>query len=265
MALNVTSVNPTGDGGYLTIWPTGQPRPNASSLNFQAGEIAANAVISGVEPGGKISVYNFSGTTDVLVDMTGWFSVGYDALTPYRALDTRQPGQVVLGPGETRTLSVVGIGGVPTDGVGAVALNVTAAEPTDTGYLTIWPEGQSRPEASSLNFTAGQTIPNAVVSGVGANGSIAIFNPFGSVHVIVDITGWFARSDTEPPVLQSLSLSPSAVNTAVGAQTIVVTSACHRLTCRHRGQQFAAPAPVLQPEPRPVRRRQHVQFEPHLG
>ena len=63
---------------------------------------------------------------------------------------------------------MVGVGGVPTDGVGAVALNVTATDPTASGYLTIWPDGRNRPEASSLNFSAGQTVPNAVVSGVGA-------------------------------------------------------------------------------------------------
>jgi len=226
VALNVTSVNPTGGGGggYLTIWPSGRPMPNASSLNFQAGEIAANAVISGVGAGGKISIYNFSGTTDVLVDVAGWFSVGYDALTPFRALDTRQAGQVALGPGETRTLNVIGVGGVPAEGVGAVALNVTAAIPTEAGFLTIWPDGRPMPNASSLNFVRGQTVPNAVVAGVGSNGRIAIHNPFGNVHVIVDITGWFAQSDSEPPVLQSLSLSPPAVNTSTGAQNIVVTA-----------------------------------------
>jgi hypothetical protein len=224
VALNVTSVNPTGQGGYLTIWPTGRSMPNASSLNFGPGEIAANAVITGVGSGGKISIYNFSGSTDVLVDVTGWFSVGYDALTPFRVLDTRQPGQVILGPGETRTINVLGVGGVPTDGVGAVALNVTAAIPTEAGFLTIWPDGRAMPNASSLNFVAGQTVPNAVVSGVGSNGRIAIHNPFGSVHVIVDITGWFALSDTEGPVLRSLSLSPSVINTAAGSQNIVVTA-----------------------------------------
>ena len=211
VALNVTSVNPTAQGGYLTIWPTGQPMPNASSLNFEPGEIAANAVISGVGSGGRISIYNFSGTTDVLVDVTGWFSVGYDALTPFRVLDTRQPGQVMLGPGETRTVNVLGVGGVPNDGVGAVALNVTAANPTEAGFLTIWPDGRPMPTASSLNFVAGQTVPNAVVSGVGSNGRIAIHNPFGSVHVVVDVTGWFRLSDTEAPVPVSIGVSPNPV------------------------------------------------------
>ena len=142
---------------------------------------------------------------------------------PFRALDTRQAGQVMLGPGETRTLNVLGVGGVPARGVGAVALNVTAA-PTEVGFLTIWPDGRAMPNASSLNFVAGQTVPNAVVSGVGSNGRIAIHNPFGSVHVNVDITGWFAQSDSEPPVLQSLSLSPSSINTAGSSQVITVSA-----------------------------------------
>ncbi len=224
VAMNVTAVNPTGDGGYLTIWPTGHPRPNASSVNFQPGEIAANAVISGVGAGGTISISNYSGTTDVLVDVTGWFDVGYEALTPYRALDTRVPGEIALGPGETRTLTVIGVDNVPTMDVGAVALNVTATAPTQAGFLTIWPDGQPMPNASSLNFAAGQTIPNMVVTGVGSNGKIAIHNPFGSVHVIVDITGWFAQSDREAPILKSLSVSPTTIDTSLSAQVVTVTA-----------------------------------------
>jgi hypothetical protein len=74
-----------------------------------------------------------------------------------------------------------------------------------------------------LNFVAGQTIPNAVSTGVNANGDIEIYNNSGNSHVIVDVTGWYAKSDTEAPQLRSLSWTPSSVNTSTGAQTITVT------------------------------------------
>jgi len=69
-----------------------------------------------------------------------------------------------LGPGTTRTLQVTGRSGVPTTGVGAVVLNITAVAPTTGGYLTIHPTGTPKPNASNLNFAPGQTIPNLVVA-----------------------------------------------------------------------------------------------------
>jgi hypothetical protein len=225
VALNVTAVNPTQDWGFLTIWPTGTTKPTASSLNFVAGETAANAVLTGVGSGGMISIYNDVGNTDVLVDVTGWFDQGFDALTPFRLVDTRtMPQYKKVGPGETLEFEVLGKGDVPLEGVGAVAMNITVTGPTEDGYLTVWPSGRGMPTASSLNFVSGQTIPNAVISGVGVGGRISVYNAFGNVDVIVDVTGWYALSDIEGPQLVSLSLSPSAVNTALSSQVVMVTA-----------------------------------------
>ena len=78
------------------------------------------------------------------------------------------------GTGAPLTLSLLGRGGLPSGGIGAVALNVTVAEggsPTvGGGYVTVYPCG-TRPEASNLNFTAGQTIPNSVIAPVSAAGT----------------------------------------------------------------------------------------------
>ena len=223
VALNVTVTEPTATG-FISVWPTGTERPLASNLNFTPQETIPNAVLVGLGSGGKVSLYNSAGSTNLVVDVAGWFDLGFDAVTPTRLMDTRSGlGGVVLGPGAARTLHVTGIGGIPTDGVGGVSLNVTVTEPTVAGYLTVWPAGRSRPLASNLNFVAGQTIPNAVSTGVNADGDIEIYNNSGYSHVVVDITGWYAKSDTEAPQLRSLSWTPSSVNTSTGAQTITVT------------------------------------------
>ena len=115
-------------------------------------------------------------------------------------LDTRTGGVTVdgvsagggpIGPGATRTLQVTGRGGVPASGVGAVVLNITAVAPTTGGFLTIHPTGTTRPNASNLNFTPGQTIPNLVIAKIGTGGQISIYNDTGTTHVIADIAGWF--------------------------------------------------------------------------
>ncbi len=73
----------------------------------------------------------------------------------------------------------------------AVVLNVTVTNPTSAGYLTVWPDGNSRPLASDLNFERGQTRANLVVVKVGADGKVDLFNLAGSTDVVIDIVGWF--------------------------------------------------------------------------
>jgi hypothetical protein len=80
---------------------------------------------------------------------------------------------------------------VPLAGASAVALNVTVAGSSGNGYLTVYPTGVSTPNASNINFTAGQVIPNMVIVKVGTNGQITITNPYSSTPVIVDVVGWF--------------------------------------------------------------------------
>jgi hypothetical protein len=96
-----------------------------------------------------------------------------------------------IGPVSTLNLTVAGRGGVPAAGVGSVALNVTATNPTSNGFLTVWPTGAPRPLASNLNFVPGQTTPNMVIVPLGIGGQISIFNSGGTTDVIADVLGYF--------------------------------------------------------------------------
>ncbi len=200
VALNVTVTEPSA-ASYLTVWPTGAPRPLASNLNFSAGQTVANAVITKVGANGSISIFDNSGATHVVVDVLGWFPANqsYVGLTPARLADTRNSptvdGQATnTGPLPATgvvNVTVAGRGGVPGSGAGAVALNVTATDPTSASFITVWPTGAARPTASNLNVVAGQTVPNLVIAKVGANGQVSIYNDTGSVNVVVDVLGWF--------------------------------------------------------------------------
>ncbi len=164
VALNVTAVDPT-DESYLTVWPTGGEPPNASNLNFAAGQTVPNMVIVAVGERGSVSLFNAIGATDVIVDVLGWFPSGasFGGLTPARLMDTRAPGLTADGQfsgagamvaGSTARLAVLARGGVPATGVGSVVINVTATGATAESYLTIWPTGRTKPNASNLNFAA---------------------------------------------------------------------------------------------------------------
>jgi hypothetical protein len=123
----------------------------------------------------------------------------YNPLTPARITDTR-PGSgkpnagMTLGQGTVLNVQVTGADGVPGSGVAAAVLNVTATNPTQQSFLTVWPTGAAQPLASNLNFGPSQTVPNRVIVPVGSGGKVSIFNPAGSVDAVVDVGGYFTDS-----------------------------------------------------------------------
>jgi hypothetical protein len=199
VVLNVTAVDPSLPSD-LRIYPSGSPRPGTSNINFAAGQNVPNLVIARIGTNGDIQIYNNSGTVDVVADVVGYYQPaaqggnGYHPMTPTRILETR-PAVGALqygspwGQAVQRTVHVTG-GQVPL-GATAVVLNVAAVDPSLPSDLRIWPTPQSRPNTSSLNFAAGQTISNLVVARVGTNGNIEIYNNSGTVDVVADIVGYY--------------------------------------------------------------------------
>jgi hypothetical protein len=202
VVLNVTATEPTAST-FVTVFPAGEPVPTASNLNVLAGQTVPNLVIAKVGAGGKVSLYNNSGTVHLIADVLGWIADGadYTGLSPSRLLDTRTGTPV--GPRGSIDLRVTGRGGVPADGVGAVVLNVTGTAPTADTFVTVYPAGEPVPLASNLNLTAGQTAPNLVIAKVGAGGKVSLLNNAGGTHLVADVLGWLAAGSDYAP------LSPS--------------------------------------------------------
>ena len=150
-----------------------------------------------LQAAGEVCFYVY-GSAHLLADVSGYFpsGSGFTSLTPARILNTRGGAKVgnVAGTGAL-LLQVTGQGGVPASGVGAVALNVTVTETEDPtiggGYVTVYPCG-ARPDASNLNFVAGQTIPNSVIAPVSAAGEVCFF-VCGTAHLLADVSGYLAQ------------------------------------------------------------------------
>ena len=198
VVLNTTAVRPTA-GGHLSLWPAGTARPATSNVNFTAGGIVPNLVTVPVGAAGKVSVLNSAGSTDVLIDAVGYYAAAdgpagslLRPLAPARILDTRTTGPV--GPGRTRSVRVAGTGGVPATGATSVAVNVTATRPTAAGHLAVFPGGAPRPDASTVNFTARQTVANTAIVPVGRDGAIDVYNSSGTTDVLVDVVAYYAAS-----------------------------------------------------------------------
>jgi hypothetical protein len=202
VVLNVTATH--GDASTdIRVYPTPTSStaapPTVSNLNLVASTTAANLVTVKVGDGGRVRFRNAAGSIDLLADLSGYFVEGatgasYTGTTPHRLLDTRVNGQgPAFGAGEVRTLAVRGgSSGVP-DGASAVALNVTAVGPTRITDLRVYPThpGGSPPTVSNLNPAPGAVTAAAVIAAIGEDGTVSIRNAAGSVHVIVDLAGWY--------------------------------------------------------------------------
>ena len=249
VVLNVTATASTADS-YLTVYPAGGARPTASNLNFSAGQTFANMVIVPVGSNGQISIYNRAGLTHVVVDVLGWFDVdaGYTGFVSARLLDTRLgagtidgqfAGQGQSGPASVSKLTVLGRGGVPDTGVGAIAINVTTTQPCAASYITVYPGGTARTIASNLNFNPGQTIANMVIVPVGSDGTISLYNNAGQTHVIVDVLGWFAGT----PIAGAAPVSV-ATSGGCGPTFSSVATECTMLTNQQRAAVGVGPLTI---------------------
>jgi len=60
---------------WCDVYLCGAPRPNASSLNYLAGQTIPNAVITTLAADGTISLYALTGT-QLIVDVNGSYPAG---------------------------------------------------------------------------------------------------------------------------------------------------------------------------------------------
>jgi hypothetical protein len=194
------TVNATIDGatgaGFLTAYPCGIAPPNASNVNFEAGQTVPNQVTVAI--GAERSICFVSNVpTNLLVDLSGGFAPNTGAqlttVVPSRFLDTRfgvggWMGRV--GAGQTVDFAVGGVASIPSAAV-ATILNVTIAGADASGFLTVFPCDQPRPDSSNLNFVPGTAVANAVTVKLAGNGRVCVYSS-SRADVLVDLAGYLA-------------------------------------------------------------------------
>ena len=116
------------------------------------------------------------------------------SMAPVRLLDTRAEGPddgVVgrLGVGRALDIVVAGKVGVPANATGVIA-NVTAVEPCDSGFLTVYPAGSPPPLASSTNYRTSDVVAALVTVRLGTGGAISVYT-HAQTDVVVDVVGYF--------------------------------------------------------------------------
>ena len=202
VALHVTVTGATGSG-HVTAYAGGTALPTASTLNVTAGRNITNLAVVPVGDDGTVNLrYTGSGTVQLVADVAGFTTAGdptepgmTGTLAPARLMDTRTGlgGRAgALPSGGMAQLQVTGHGGVPAR-VGSVTLNVTTVTPSNSGWLAVTPTdpGAGKVKTSSVNFTAGHTIANAVTTAVSPTGTIDLRLSVGTTaHVVVDVVAW---------------------------------------------------------------------------
>jgi YVTN family beta-propeller protein len=177
--------------GYLSVWPAGQSQPLVSTLNALTGTVTANAAIVPAGENGSISVYP-SQDTDLVIDINGYFAASRGGLSlystvPCRVLDTRKTTGAFTGQ---LTVSVAGGSCHVPPTARAYVFNAVVVPQGPLGYLTLWPNGASRPLASTLNALDGAITSNMAIVPT-YNGYIEAYAA-GLTQLVLDISSYFA-------------------------------------------------------------------------
>lgn len=210
---NATVIAPSATGG-VTIYPNGQNRPSVPNFYFSNGETVASSFTVGLSGQGEIKIFS-EVQTDLVIDVTGYFAppapVGmyYHALPkPMRLYDTRMPilgfspceyiGHPIPANGElVRSAYITDCGGgtIPIDAM-AIVGNLTVISPAADGFAALYQDGQDQPLLASLNYRAGQIVPNAFTTGVDSQGRFRLFT-LAQADFAVDIFGYYSHSASD--------------------------------------------------------------------
>ncbi|MDO5286149.1 MAG: hypothetical protein Q4G45_04930 [Actinomycetia bacterium] len=208
--VNVTATEPEA-AGFLTLYPYGASRPTTSNVNFRAGQTVPNLASVKLGAGYMMIVNGSSRPVHVVLDVFGYVlgngqpsKVGsFVPLTPSRTYDSRSSDQGIYSPAEPP------VGFVFPPGVQAAVLNVTVTSPMASGYLVVYPgvANPSRPgetmcqspgPTSNLNFDAGETVANLVVTATGGPSNAVCVRPESAAgsHFILDLAGVYVNPGT---------------------------------------------------------------------
>ena len=199
---NVTTPLPTGNG-FLTFFPSDAMQPNVANTNFTLNSVINNVYTIGLGAGdGAFNIFAAT-TTDVVVDVTGYYaSPSVSGLyfhplpAPVRLLDTRvgatvgcyRPEMPIAASG---TLLQLGNNtcGIPANAKALVG-NATSVLPPGPGFLTLYPNGTMQPFVATSNYRGSDVINGPFTVKLGTDGQFNIFSS-NTADVVVDILGYF--------------------------------------------------------------------------
>jgi hypothetical protein len=198
--LNVTANNPSAFGN-VDVAPGGTTGPGGPTgpgdVTFSAHNVVSNHVIVSLPSTGTISVYNAAGTTNVTVDVEGWYSSATGPLgSTFESVPPTHLASPTLAGGQSTTVAVGGTGVVPTS-IDAAVLNLTDWFPPAANSLIAFPPGHSLPTGSDMSWSPAnpyRIIRGAAYATTDTNGAVTLTNQpatAGSTNIPVDLFGYY--------------------------------------------------------------------------
>jgi hypothetical protein len=182
------------------------------------------AVTVPVGSNGRVSLTLSTGAADITADVLGYYRTpGEDTLLfhpsdPERVVDTVASGDR-LAAGESRAIDVAGLGGLPADGVKAVALTATISGGSAAGGVTMFDSDDPAPAAdvTSIRARAHSLQTNLVIARVSSAGTVTIRNDAtGTRNLRLDVVGWWGDSTTDGGSRFKLLKPRKVIDTATG-------------------------------------------------
>jgi len=135
VAMTVTAVHPTA-AGIMSTWDDGYPRPGTRNVSYVASQNTSVFVIAPVGPDGKVDFYNKGGSTDLVVDVLGYFRA--DKM-PIVASTSRYVRNLTGGSSDVSTMDAEGCADAqqaPTGAQNLLLLDIGSQVLTDSVELT---------------------------------------------------------------------------------------------------------------------------------
>jgi sortase (surface protein transpeptidase) len=239
--LSVTAVSTGAGANFVTVFPSGEPVPDTSSLNLSPSDGAVANLVTIKLGAGAVDLTSFV-PCDLIVDLIGVYrpttsEVSSGRLVAFssaaRTLDTRSGPQPAVG-----SISRVNLNGLVPPDATAVVGTLTAVTAGAAGYVTAYPRGTAVPDTSNLNVGAGETRAVGVITKLGsADGvqGVDLYN-FCGAHLLFDLVGYM----TGPKE------SPSSVGLFVPiTPTRMLDTRREKMRVWHRStKQFTLPSPI---------------------
>ncbi len=120
----------------------------------------------------------------------------FSPLSPVRVLDTRTGLGSTDGPHRLLKdgrveVKVLGVGGVPSTGVAAVAVNLTGVSNDGPDYLSAYATDSPYDLMRDVQTRTGDSRTSLVVTRVGTDGHVSVVNGVRPAHATLDIVGYF--------------------------------------------------------------------------
>ncbi|MEL6894119.1 MAG: hypothetical protein AAFP84_21190, partial [Actinomycetota bacterium] len=200
LALSITALG--DEAGFQQVFPCDDGRGEVSNVNNRVGAFPTpNLVVGLPDDDRELCVWTLF-EADLLVDVSGWWTEEgperFRAVDPVRVDDSREGSGLAPGGDTPRPIDLSGF--VPA-GTTSIVANLTVTEPTEDGFMVIFPCGTDAPTASNLNFRANESRAVSVVVGLDGDRKVCTSSNT-EHHVILDLAGYYGPAPQFGPAAE---------------------------------------------------------------